>query len=256
MANVIDVKSKEIAEQEKSLKERIKLQKYGDNLNSIGKILWGVTGGILLFGGMPLVGLAFLSTAAANHLSMKNRSKVENNKLQMLEKEKEHIGKVKNTPIDGSRETTRKRVDKVNELTARKEKVSKERKNAEFASGLSRLVQWVGIAAAMTIPGMWWLPCVGLGARYLSEQKKIEKAAEDDKLALRINNLNLDLELTRAKAPSPRAAGETKCTVVEDAKTKEKSKSSYTSETEKFIDKYVESLDGIGEEENVKQYIK
>lgn len=256
--NILDLKKQDIENERTRVSETIKLQKFSNTLNSFGRVFWGVTGGMLLFGGMPVAGIAFLSTAIANHLNLNNRGKIEKNKLEMLKKEEEHIQKVKDNPIDGSREITAKRVRKVNELSARKETANKNRKNAEFLSGLSTLFQWGALAATLTIPGAGWLSAVALVAKYFSGEKKIETAKEDDMLALRLNNLNLDLELTRAKAPTPRAAGETKCEVVETTKENKKvvEKAPYSLEDEMLVDKYVESLAGIGEEEKVKTFIK
>ena len=92
----------------------------------------------------------------------------------------------------------------------------------------------------------------------ITGKSKNEAAKEDDKLALRINNLNLDLELTRAKNPTPRAAGETNDRVVEKIEENQtvKEKAPCSLEDEMLVDKYIASLEGIGEEEKAKQYIK
>ena len=256
--NILEQKKQEIQNQKNRVTNVIKSHESLKGINSFGTYFWGITGALLVIGGMPGVGIAFLSNAAANYLTRKDRGQIEKNKLELLNKEEEHIKKVTENPIDGSREMTARRVAKVNELTARKKEVSNQRKNAELGSKAATLFQWLSLAAAVCVPSVGWVSAIALGAKYLAGKKKIETAKEDDKLALRVNNLNLDLELTKAKAPSPRAAGVANCERVVNSVNNKKvnQKAPNTLDDEMLVEKYVESLDGIGEEENIKQLVK
>ena len=245
----------EISNQKKQITEKQKLHKIANGFNNFSRAFFAINGALLLIGGMPGVGIAFLSTAVANHLSLNNRGKIEKNKLEQLTREEDHINKIKKNPLDGSKEMTVKRVKKVNELAERKEQTESKRKISSFASGLSTLFQWGSLAAAVCVPNIGWVAALALGAKYLTGKSKIETAKEDDLLALRLNNLNLDLTLTKAVASQPRkASGVTNETpiVVNNSKTKASNKL----DDEMLVEKYIESLDGIGEEEISKQYRK
>ena len=75
-------------------------------------------------------------------------------------------------------------------------------------------------------------------------------------LALRLNNLNLDLELTNSIEPTPRAAATTKEEqVVEETNDKVEEKT-YSEEDEKLVDAYISSLENVPQTEKAKQYTK
>ena len=244
----------EIKEQENGINKTIKFQKKIDGLNKIGRVALAILGGMLIAMGTSGTGIALIAGAVANHLAVSNRGKIENNKLAQLKREEEHIKKVQQTPINGSEAMTVKRVNKVNELAERKEKAESKRKFATITSGLSTAAEIVTVLAALSNPSIGWTAIIAVIAKYITNKNKIEACKEDDLLALRLNNLNLDLILTRAIAPQERAAGETQDERVE---INEKSKqASYSLEDEMLVDKYIESLARIDEEENAKQYVK
>ena len=244
----------EIKEQENGINKTIKFQKKLDSLNKIGRVALAILGGMLIAMGTSGTGIALIAGAVANHLAVSNRGKIENNKLAQLKREEEHIKKVQQTPINGSEAMTVKRVNKVNELAERKEKAESKRKFATITSGLSTAAEIVTVLAALSNPSIGWTAIIAVIAKYITNKNKIEACKEDDLLALRLNNLNLDLILTRAIAPQERAAGETQDERVE---INEKSKqASYSLEDEMLVDKYIESLARIDEEENAKQYVK
>ena len=244
----------EIKEQENGINKTIKFQKKLDSLNKIGRVALAILGGMLIAMGTSGTGIALIAGAVANHLAVSNRGKIENNKLAQLKREEEHIKKVQQTPINGSEAMTVKRVNKVNELAERKEKAESKRKFATITSGLSTAAEIVTVLAALSNPSIGWTAIIAVIAKYITNKNKIEACKEDDLLALRLNNLNLDLILTRAIAPQERAAGETQDERVE---INEKSKqASYSLEDEMLVDKYIESLARIDEEEKAKQYIK
>ena len=244
----------EIKEQENGINKTIKFQKKLDSLNKIGRVALAILGGMLIAMGTSGTGIALIAGAVANHLAVSNRGKIENNKLAQLKREEEHIKKVQQTPINGSEAMTVKRVNKVNELAERKEEAESKRKFATITSGLSTAAEIVTVLAALSNPSIGWTAIIAVIAKYITNKNKIEACKEDDLLALRLNNLNLDLILTRAIAPQERAAGETQDERVE---INEKSKqASYSLEDEMLVDKYIESLARIDEEEKAKQYIK
>ena len=244
----------EIKEQENGINKTIKFQKKLDSLNKIGRVALAILGGMLIAMGTSGTGIALIAGAVANHLAVSNRGKIENNKLAQLKREEEHIKKVQQTPINGSEAMTVKRVNKVNELAERKEKAESKRKFATITSGLSTAAEIVTVLAALSNPSIGWTAIIAVIAKYITNKNKLEACKEDDLLALRLNNLNLDLILTRAIAPQERAAGETQDERVE---INEKSKqASYSLEDEMLVDKYIESLARIDEEEKAKQYIK
>lgn len=244
----------EIKEQENGINKTIKFQKKLDSLNKIGRVALAILGGMLIAMGTSGTGIALIAGAVANHLAVSNRGKIENNKLAQLKREEEHIKKVQQTPINGSEEMTVKRVNKVNELAERKEKAESKRKFATITSGLSTAAEIVTVLAALSNPSIGWTAIIAVIAKYITNKNKLEACSEDDLLALRLNNLNLDLILTRAIAPQERATGETQDERVE---INEKSKqASYSLEDEMLVDKYIESLARIDEEKKVKQYVK
>ena len=244
----------EIKEQENGINKTIKFQKKLDGLNKIGRVALAILGGMLIAMGTSGTGIALIAGAVANHLAVSNRGKIENNKLTQLKREEEHIKKVQQTPINGSEAMTVKRVNKVNELAERKEKAESKRKFATITSGLSTAAEIVTVLAALSNPSIGWTAIIAVIAKYITNKNKLEACKEDDLLALRLNNLNLDLILTRAIAPQERAAGETQDERVE---INEKSKqASYSLEDEMLVDKYIESLARIDEEKKVKQYVK
>lgn len=223
--------------------------------NEFNKYFFGICGGLLLVGGMPGVGIAFISTAIANHISKQNRGKIENTKINLLTKEEDHISNITNNPINGSREMTIRRINKVRELQARKKETASKRRTATIGHSLATMFQWGALAAAVCVPATGWVSALALGAKYFSEKSKVEISAEDDKLAARINNLNLDLEVTNIKQPSPRAAAQThdELTKVND-KTTQMNKGKTTNQ--RIVDEYVDMLDGIGENTPAKQLVK
>ena len=244
----------EIKEQENGINKTIKFQKKLDSLNKIGRVALAILGGMLIAMGTSGTGIALIAGAVANHLAVSNRGKIENNKLAQLKREEAHIKKVQQTPINVSEAMTVKRVNKVNELAERKEKAESKRKFATITSGLSTAAEIVTVLAALSNPSIGWTAIIAVIAKYITNKNKLEACKEDDLLALRLNNLNLDLILTRAIAPQERAAGETQDERVE---INEKSKqASYSLEDEMLVDKYIESLARIDEEENAKQYVK
>lgn len=226
-------------------------------LNQACRAFFGICGGLLVVGGMPGVGLAFLSTAAYNHISLKNRGKIENTKLELLSKESEHIDKIKKEPINGSSEMTAKRKRKVQELQTRKEATSSRRKWNNFAKGFSTVFQWAALTAAVCVPAVGWVSALSLATKYLTDKSRIETAKEDDTLALRLNNLNLDLELTKAQGATPRAAATTSADDTKVRKVTDKVQTkTYSKEDEKLVDAYIASLENVHQNETVKQYTK
>lgn len=244
----------EIKEQENGINKTIKFQKKLDGLNKLGRVALAILGGMLIAMGTSGTGIALIAGAVANHLAVSNRGKIENNKLAQLKREEEHIKKVQQTPINGSEAMTVKRVNKVNELAERKEKAESKRKFATITSGLSTAAEIVTVLSALSNPSIGWTAIIAVIAKYITNKNKLEACKEDDLLALRLNNLNLDLILTRAIAPQERAAGETQDERVEiNEKLKQ---ASYSLEDEMLVDKYIESLARIDEEEKAKQYVK
>lgn len=258
MNNILDARKEAINNERKKVATKQKVNNLRCFGNRVSRAFFGVTGGILLLGGMPIVGVSFLATALASHIGLQISDVEENNKLEFLAKEEEHIKNLKNTQLNGSRELTARRIRKVNELEARKANTSSKKNFSKFAYGLSTLFQWGALGATLVSPALGWVSVAACAAKYLTGKSKNEAAKEDDKLALRINNLNLDLELTRAKNPTPRAAGEINDRVVEKIEENQtvKEKAPCSLEDEMLVDKYIASLEGIGEEEKAKQYIK
>lgn len=254
--DIINYKKSQIEKEKKdntSVKDTHKIRNF---INKVCRVGFGICGGLLVLGGMPGVGAAFLSTAAFNHIALKNRGKIENNKIQCLTREEEHIEKISKQPINGSKEMIAKRKRKVKELAARKEQTASKRKWANFGHGLSTLFQWGALTAAVCVPATWWVSGLSLAAKYYTSNKKIETAQEDDMLALRLNNLNLDLELTNSIEPTPRAAATTKEEqVVEETNDKVEEKT-YSEEDEKLVDAYISSLENVPQTEKAKQYTK
>ena len=143
--------------------------------------------------------------------------------------------------------------NKVNELSERKEKAESKRNFATITSGLSTVAEIVTVLAALSNPSIGWTAIIAVIAKYFTNKNKIEACKEDDLLALRLNNLNLDLILTRAIAPQERAAGETQDERVEiNGKAKQ---AAYSLEDEMLVDKYIESLVNTNSENKVKQYV-
>lgn len=252
----------------KSRQEEIKKEKeftttakgshgVGNFLNRACRAFFGICGGLLVLGGMPGVGVAFLSTAAYNHISLKNRGKIEDTKLELLKKEEEHIDKIKKEPINGSPEMTNKRKRKVQELQTRKEATSSKRKWTNFGKGFSTVFQWAALTAAVCVPAVGWVSALSLATKYLTDKSRIENAKEDDTLALRLNNLNLDLELTRAKPTTPRAAATTTADATKVRKVSDKVETkTYSEADERLVDAYIASLENSQQNETVKQYRK
>lgn len=255
--NIIEARKQSIAEEKKFIATKTSANGFWNGINNIGRVFFGITGALLLIGGMPGVGLAFVTTAIANHISLKNRGIEEQNKLDFLEKEEEHIANLANNPINGSREMTARRINKVRELEAKKEKTHSKKKWSSFANGFSNVFQWAALTAAVCVPAVGWVSCLSLASKYLSSKSKIESAKEDDKLALRINNLNLDLELTRAKQPSARAAVRT-IDERENQKANQTTRQKVSSsiDDERLVDSYIASLENIGEPEKPKTFRK
>ena len=242
---IIEERKNEIAQEKEIIKEKQSANKFFNGVNKFLRGFFGVTGGLLLVGGMPGVGIAFLSTAVANHISLKNRGKEEDAKLKYLGREAEHI------------EMTAKRINKVRELEARKDKTSSKKKWSKFADTCSNVFQWAALTAAVCVPAVGWVSALSLGAKYLTSKNKVEIADEDNKLALRLNNLNLDLDLTNAQQPSYRAAASTQG----DARKKEKANDkvetkTYSREDERLVDEYIASLENTPQKETIKQYTK
>lgn len=254
----IDARKEAIEREKTACNNAKKFHNVGNFLNQFGRAFFGICGGLLLVGGMPGVGVAFLSTAVANHLSLKNRGKIENNKLELLKKEEDHIAKVLKEPINGSREMTAKRMRKVRELEARKEDTSSKKNWSNFTHGLSTLFQWGALAAAVCVPAVGWVSALALGAKYLTGKSKIENSKADDMLALRINNLNLDLDLTSAQQPSQRAAAETidETQVSDKNNTASKEKQAVNPADERIVDAYISALENMSEVTKNKQYKK
>ena len=77
-------------------------------------------------------------------------------------------------------------------------------------------------------------------------------------LALRINNLNLDLDLTSAQQPSQRAAAETidETQVSDKNNTASKEKQAVNPADERIVDAYISALENMPEETKDKQYRK
>lgn len=229
----------------------------GNFLNRACRAFFGICGGLLVLGGMPGVGVAFLSTAVYNHISLKNRGKIEDTKLELLKKEEEHIEKIKKDPINGTPEMTNKRKRKVQELQARKEATSSKRKWGSFGKGFSTFFQWAALTAAVCVPAVGWVSALSLATKYLTDKSRIENAKEDDTLALRLNNLNLDLELTRAKGSTPRAAATTNADAAKVREASEKVETkTYSPEDERLVDAYIASLENAPQNDTVKQYRK
>ena len=254
---IIEERKNKIAQEKEIIKEKQSANKFFNGVNKFLRGFFGVTGGLLLVGGMPGVGIAFLSTAVANHISLKNRGKEEDAKLKYLDREAEHIENVTKNPINGSREMTAKRINKVRELEARKDKTSSKKKWSKFADTCSNVFQWAALTAAVCVPAVGWVSALSLGAKYLTSKNKVEIADEDNKLALRLNNLNLDLDLTNAQQPSYRAAASTQG----DARKKEKANDkvetkTYSREDERLVDEYIASLENTPQKETIKQYTK
>lgn len=253
----VNARKDEISAEQKDIKTKQQLYSVGNFCNGFCRAFFGITGGLLLVGGMPGVGIAFLSTAVANHISLKNRGKEDNTKLDYLTKEADHIKKIKDNPINGSREMTAKRVRKVNELNAKKEKTASRRKVASFGNGLANVGQLLALATAVCVPSLGWISAATLAAKYFARNAKVEASQEDDLLALRLNNLNLDLEVTRAKQPTPRAAVTTEAdtTKVREASDKVETKT-YSAEDERLVNAYISSLENVPQKETTKQYTK
>ena len=244
----------EIKAEENKINKNEKIRKNLDRLNKFGRVALGILGGMLIAMGTSGTGIALIAGAVANHLAVTNRGKVENNKLEQLKREAEHIKKVQQTPINGSDAMTVKRVNKVNELSERKEKAESKRKFATTTSNIATIAEIVTVVAALSNPSIGWTAIAAVIAKYFTNKNKIEVCKEDDLLALRLNNLNLDLILTRAIAPQERAAGETQDERVEiNGKAKQ---AAYSLEDEMLVDKYIESLVNTNSENKVKQYVK
>ncbi len=254
---IIDERKESIKEEKERIEAKKSTFKFSNFLNKFGRGFFGVTGALLLVGGMPGVGFAFMTTALANHIALKNRGIAEENKLALLKKEEEHITKITKEPIDGSKALTKRRVRKVNELVERKKKTSSKSKFYKVTDVVSNLLQWAALTTAVCVPPLSWVAGISVAAKYLTSKGKVESAKEDDTLALRINNLNLDLEATKAIAPTQRAAAETayekETSLQADTK---KEKASYKVEDERLVDAYIASLENVGEIENPKQLVK
>ena len=255
--DIIKSRQEAIAEEKKFLETAKETHGVGNFINKACRAFFGICGGLLLVGGMPGVGLAFLSTAAFNHISLKNRGKIEKTKLELLKKEEEHIAKIKSEPINGTPEMTAKRKRKVQELQARKEATSSKRKWGSFGKGFSTFFQWAALTAAVCVPAVGWVSALSLATKYLTDKSRIENAKEDDTLALRLNNLNLDLELTRAKGSTPRAAATTNADAAKVREASEKVETkTYSPEDERLVDAYIASLENAPQNDTVKQYRK
>lgn len=254
---LIKSREQEITEEKKITENSKKTHGIGNFINKACRAIFGICGGLLVVGGMPGVGLAFLSTAAYNHISLKNRGKIENTKIELLKKEEEHIAKIKKESINGSAEMTNKRKRKVQELEARKEATSSKRKWNNFAHGFSTIFQWAALTAAVCVPAVGWVSALSLATKYFTDKSRIENAKEDDTLALRLNNLNLDLELTRAKGNTPRAAATVEADVNKVRKANDMVETkTYSQKDEKLVDAYIKLLENDPLKESVKQYTK
>ena len=97
---------------------------------------------------------------------------------------------------------------------------------------------------------------LSLAAKYYTSKKKVETAKEDDILALRLNNLNLDLELTNSIEPTPRAAATAKEEQVVEETNDKVNEKTYTEEDEKLVDAYISSLENVPQTFKAKQYTK
>lgn len=253
---ILKYKESQIQKEKNDYNKLKKAHDVSNFINQACRAVFGICGGLLMIGGMPAVGAAFLSTAAFNHIALKNRGKVEDNKVQCLTREEEHIKKVSKGSIDGSKELIAKRKRKVKELEARKEQSASKRKWANIGHGLSTLFQWGALTAAVCVPATWWVSGLSLAAKYYTSKKKVETAKEDDILALRLNNLNLDLELTNSIEPTPRAAATAKEEQVVEETNDKVNEKTYTEEDEKLVDAYISSLENVPQTFKAKQYTK
>ena len=70
MNNILDARKEAINKERKKIATKQKVNNLRGFGNRVSRAFFGVTGGILLLGGMPIVGVSFLATALASHIGL------------------------------------------------------------------------------------------------------------------------------------------------------------------------------------------
>lgn len=248
----LERQEKYYADTEKGFKTRQKIKK------GIGTV-FGILGGILLaqaaFGVIGIgAGLGFASVAVGSHLGAKNKTRERESKKQQIAAEKKHLSKVQSEGLKITPELNSKRVNRINNYKKQKQGVSSRRRIVERTSFLSDIALGFGlIGSCILTPGLGAFAAIATGLlKVKSSNDRAKLAEEDNRLALKLNNLTADMDIIN-KTPTARAAGEaSEEKVVSKTDEKIDSKKVEKTENEELVEAYIDEMEKNPDKEEEK----
>jgi len=194
---------------EYKIKRTKKVKGRIDLLTSLPAIFSAISGAFCIFGGLSTVGL-FAGIIAVefkilNYLNKKFYKK----RISILEKEKKHIEKVSNSEIESTNELNQKRIDKINDLSDKKDQLEECRKRnritGAIAAGVSSLATGVSAIFLPVLPVALIGGSITAGIINIAVAKLHKKTSQIDLLSTRANNISNDLNIIASRNQQARA---------------------------------------------------
>lgn len=225
----------------------------------------GVLGAITFLGGLT-GGLGYIATAILCHLIRNTSTKTTEAVVKYLNKEKEHLEKIKTENLDSSDNLNAKRKRKIIQLQKEKQKLkekgSRKTKYIIAGSGAAILGSVIFPVAAPFITTVW-----ALGTRFITK-KKVEENKKQAHISARIANLVNDLNViilesknrekntTKVQQPAAEsnALSKTKTTSV-NKNGESKKKINVREQQDDYINDYIKRLEMKPDKDKPKQKV-
>ena len=204
---------------------------------------------------VPSFALASLIATGAFGLAYYNFTKMYDEEINRLNKEKTHLETIKKETPEATTKLNQKRLKK---LKALEETCKKQNESYETANGINillRITETVGAGLTFANP---WLSLIGIGGlalNLISSKYMVNKKKDIENTLLRYNNINNDLHtiINDERDKQGQRINTRKIMKPEEEKTKVKTKSK---KNEQAVNNYVNNLANQNNQQKTKQKVK
>lgn len=238
-------------------KELKKLEKTNDYSEKIGKgikyVLIGV-GIISLFSSVGLA-LAFGSAAAYSYYYEKRNKQVKEKKIETVKEEQKYMEARKTQIPNPKAEYFEKRNNKIKTLKESKELIEDDYEKTKKISLASSAATIGGTILTCFVPGLFFIPVAGAIATYINGRREEKQYEEKEELGKQIKSLEEDQTIAKLVIVDCKKEMQRRQSINNTAKQTTRAKT-YTTEQERQIDNYLNSIEKIQDINSPKQKVK